>query len=67
MAIEGDNSRLSISGPICHGRCILALKPANALCVKHSFAGKLLMEAIDREYAARVDNVVQCRDKVRAS
>ena len=37
-----------------HFKKMMALKPANAR--KHSFAGQLLMDAIDREYAKQVDN-----------
>ena len=37
-----------------HFEKMMALKPANAR--KHTFAGQLLMEAIDREYAKQVDN-----------
>ena len=34
-----------------HFEKMMALKPANAR--KHTYAGQLLMEAIDREYAKR--------------
>ena len=37
-----------------HFERMMALKPANAR--KHTFAGQLLMEAIDREHARRIDN-----------
>ena len=37
-----------------HFAKMMALKPANAR--KHTYAGQLLMEAIDREYAKQVDN-----------
>ena len=44
-----------------HFEKMMALKPANAR--KHTYAGQLLMEAIDREYAARVDNVANAAIK----
>ena len=40
----------SISG--AHFEKMMALKPANAR--KHTFAGQLLMEAIDREFDERI-------------
>ena len=36
---------------------MMALKPANAR--KHTYAGQLLMEAIDREYAASRDGAME--------
>ena len=44
-----------------HFEKMMALKPANAR--KHTFAGQLLMEAIDREYAAKETAQWKSQDK----
>ena len=43
------SEKLAPSISDAHFEKMMALKPANAR--KHTFAGQLLMEAIDREYA----------------
>ena len=48
------SEKLAPSISDAHFERMMALKPANAR--KHTYAGQLLMEAIDREYAKRVDN-----------
>ena len=55
------SEKLAPSISDAHFEKMMALKPANAR--KHTYAGQLLMEAIDREYAAKETEKGQSRVK----